>query len=331
MKTNNTNNANNANNINVKIPENVKPVKVDAPKVTAKRGISVKSAVVANNPAISFETLLALDVVERNGDGNYNITDATNNAREYLKAANSALESKITDSATAVLLASIGKNTEQAAKAGRRAATAMALFDMNGAYKSYGYKSAAAMFSALYPNLADSTIWNYINVGKEIYIPAKASKAPLYLKELATLEPGTALSAVGALRDENARKLLPAALEKAKKDKNSKKLTQSIVKAASKAARNPEKTDTKKEDGTKGTDAKDEKAKADVVLMENKAAYAAGLQVCIQKGIYIPETQEQPFTIDDANKNELKTLFDNAIKEGNSALLLEVLRDYLTR
>ena len=327
MKTNNTNNANN----NVKIPENVKPVKVDAPKVTAKRGISVKSAIVANNPAISFETLLALDVVERGADGNYNVTDATENAREYLKAANSALESKVTDNATAVLLASIGRNTEQAAKAGRRAATAMALFDMNGAYKDYGYKSAAAMFSALYPNLADSTIWNYINVGKEIYIPAKASKAPLYLKELATLEPGTALSAVGALRDENARKLFPAELEKAKEAKNSKTLTQSIVKAASKAARNPEKTDTKKEDGTKGTDAKDEKAKADVKVLEIKAAYGAGVYRCIQKGIYIPETQEQPFTIDDANKTEFITLCNNAILEGCSSLMLEVLRDYFTK
>lgn len=314
---------------NVTIPENPAPVKVDAPKVTAKREMTVKTDNTVTVPSISFDTLLALGIVEKNSVGEYNATKAADAARDYLKDANSALASKISDDSLAVLLASVGQNTEAVRRAGKKVALAMALVDANETYKEYGYKSTSALFRALYPSLADSTVWNYINTGKEIYIPAQAKNAPAYLKDIAELEPGTALSAVGVLRDKEALKRFPAALKKAKEEKNSNRITQTILKAAAKAARNPE--TKKKEDGTAGTDKKDDKAQSDVNRQEKRAVLETGLRMWIQRGIYNSDTEETPFTVSDDCKKEGINYLKNAIKNGDADIVLEIMIDFFMK
>lgn len=267
-------------------------------------------------PAVTIETLVSLDIVDTNAKGEYNAKKAVKNARDNLTALNVGHWTDNVSPAVAILLDSVGQNTAQAQKAGRRAALAMALVDANQTYATIvspagtPFKSASALFRALYPNLADSTVRNYINTGKAIYLPATNPKAPAYLKELATLEPGTALSAVGALNDENARKSLPSAIEAAKKTHGGK-LTQSALKEAVKKAKNPE--PAKKEDGTKGTANKDAKAAADM----NREAWKA----LVRRGMTMESKgNERYIYIYESLMQSAKELFRAASKDGESAL-----------
>lgn len=265
---------------NVTVTENPAPTKIEMPKITAKRDLAVpteKSIPSTPTPSISFDTLLSMGIVEKNKSGKYNATADAKAAREYLRKANPNLAAKVDSDSLAVLLASVGQNTEAVQRAGKKVALAMALVDINETYKQYAYKNTSSLFRALYPTLADSTIWNYINTGKEIYLPAQSENAPEYLKELAELEPGTALFAVGVLRDENASKRFPKEIAKEKKERKSGRITQSILKAAAKAARNPEKA--KKEDGTAGTDKKDAKASAEMEKNAWKALVRRGMTI----------------------------------------------------
>lgn len=313
-------------------PVNVKiappKIKIDPPKVTAVKELSNPAT-----PPITFDSLLAMDIVQRNAKGTFNATTATSDARKYLNEIDKNLTSAITDNALAVLIASVGRNTEAARRAGKRAATALALIDVNRGFQRIvnpatgtPFKNTSSLFRTLYPALADSTIWNYINVGKEIYLPAQAPDAPEYLKVLAELEPGTALSAVGALKDEESRKRLPAAI-KTEMKAHGGKLTQSALKAAAKAARNPNGTKDK-EDGTKGTEAKDAKAKAEVSELAKKEALNKGLREWIQPGIH--DDDETPFYVNDSCLNKAKTYLKNAIEQGDANLVLELMIELFT-
>lgn len=317
-------------------PESTTPanLKIDPPKVTAVKELSAPTNPAA--PPITFESLLAMDIVQRNARGAFNASSATNDARKYLNEIDKNLTSAITDNALAVLIASVGRNTEVARRAGKRAATALALIDVNRGFQrivnpatGMPFKNTSSLFRALYPTLADSTIWNYVNVGKEIYLPAQAPDAPEYLKVLAELEPGTALSAVGALKDEASRKRLPAAI-KTEMKAHGGKLTQSALKAAAKAARNPGGTKPK-EDGTKGTEAKDGKAQSDTAMLEKREALKAGLRAWIQRGLYDGATDETPFTVSSDCRKEGETYLRNAIKNGDANLVLEIMIDFFVK
>ena len=161
------------------------------------------------------------------------------------------------------IAASVITNAKAAATAGRKVAIALALMEESGEYASLkapngrAFKSAGELFSALFPTLAYSTTRSYLNAGKTIYLPAMRGELEEGLMPLANLEPGTALSACAALNDAEARKRLPATLKAAQGD--SKRLTQSMVKSAVKAARTADKPKDESTDNTvptKGTDAK---------------------------------------------------------------------------
>ena len=173
----------------------------------------------------------------------------------------------------------------------------------------------------MFPNMADSTIWNYLNAGKEIYLPAARGTLPPELMILDTLEPGTALSAVGALRDDNVRKFLPKALSDATTDSNGNKtkLTQSKLKAAVKAAKEAAKVPVHG-DETAPTAAKDEKAAHKTAVEELRAALVKVLRPDKTK-------DEIVMTLDKDEKADWKVMIENALKAPeNAVLFVEALK-----
>lgn len=217
----------------------------------------------------------------------------------------------------AVIAGNVLNNAKAAAKAGRAVALSLAMIDESQEYKRvlnpYGkpFKSSAELFHALFPSIADSTVWSYLNVGKEIYLPAARGALPDNLKVLATLEPGTALSAVGALRDETVRKCLPKAISDVIADKG--KLSQSGLKAAVKAAREAAKAPIHG-DETSPTAAKDAKAAHETAVAELRAA--------MNKVLRPDKTKDEVvLSIDADEKADWKAMLDNALKAPDSAVL----------
>lgn len=219
--------------------------------------------------------------------------------------------------ALAVIAGNVLSNAKAAAKAGRAVSLSLAMIDEAQEYKRvlnpYGkpFKSSAELFHALFPTLADSTVWNYLNVGKEIYLPASRNALPENLAVLDTLEPGTALSAVGALRDETVRKHLPKAIADIVTDKG--KLTQSGLKAAVKAAKEAAKVPVHG-DETNGTSAKDAKAQHETAVAELRAA--------MNKILRPDKTKDETvLSIDADEKSDWKVMLDNALKSTDAAVL----------
>lgn len=217
----------------------------------------------------------------------------------------------------AVIANNVVSSAKAAARAGRSAALSLALIDDAQEYKNvmnpYGkpFKSTSELFRAMFPNIADSTIWNYLNAGKEIYLPAARGALPDNLMVLNTLEPGTALSAVGALRDENVRKYLPGAIADVMADKG--KLSQSGLKAAVKAAKEKAKVPTHS-DETNPTDAKDAKAIHATAVAEMRAALVKVFRTDKSKDEII-------MTLDADEKADWKVLIENAIKTPDNAMI----------
>ena len=217
----------------------------------------------------------------------------------------------------AVVAGNVLSNAKAVSKAGRAVALSLAIIDDAEEYKRvlnpYGkpFKSSTELFRALFPTLADSTIWNYLNVGKEIYLPASRHALPDNLTILATLEPGTALSAVGALRDQEARKHLPKAIADVIADKG--RLTQTGLKAAAKAAKEAVKAPTHG-DETNGTPAKDAKAQHKTAIAELRAA--------MNKVLRPDKTKDETvLSIDADEKGDWKAMLDNALKSPEAAVL----------
>lgn len=217
----------------------------------------------------------------------------------------------------AVIANNVLSSAKAAARAGRSASLSLALIDDSQEYKNvlnpYGkpFKSTTELFRALFPNLAESTLWNYLNAGKEIYLPAARGALPENLMILNTLEPGTALSAVGALRDENVRKYLPKAINDVIAEKG--KLSQAGLKAAVRAAKEAAKAPVHG-DETKGTSAKDAKAARDTAIAEHRAA--------LHRILRDDKTKDEiVMTIDNDEKADWKALLDNALKTPESAVL----------
>ena len=194
----------------------------------------------ANNSAMPAPSALSADLLKSVAlDDSVTAKDAET-ARELIRAKGGYFPENGSDF-LAVVAASVINPPTPDAVVGRGEALSFALIDESQEYKRllspYGepFKSVQELIRAMFPTLADSTVYNYLNAGKEIYLPASRGALPDDLMILAMLAPGTALSAVGVLRDKIVRKYLPKALKDAMEPDG--KLTQSRLKAAVKAAK----------------------------------------------------------------------------------------------
>lgn len=274
------------------------------------------------NNAVANVSPLSVDILVNQGF----ISKADAKAAKAAKAAIRAEGGYFPESGSdtlALVANNVISATKAAARAGRSASLSLALIDESQEYKRvknpYGkpFKSTTELFRALFPNIADSTIYNYLNAGKEIYLPAARGALPEDLMILNTLEPGTALSAVGALRDDTVRQYLPKAISDVVADKG--KLSQSGLKAAVKAAKEAAKAPVKT-DGTNPTEAKDAKAAHETAIAELRAA--------LNKVLRPDKTKDEiMFTIDSDEKADWKNMLDNALKAPESAVLfIEALK-----
>ncbi len=170
------------------------------------------------------------------------------------------------------LASTILKNSKVAAETGRKTAIALALIEESGEYMRLKtpsgryFKSASELFAAMFPTLAQSTIRNYLNAARTVYLPAAKGTLEPELMPLNDLEPGTVMCVCSAMNDKNARKALPQALKEVQGDKP--RITQTMVKNATKIAKaQAEKAssttpsnDIERPDGTTPTPESDEKA-----------------------------------------------------------------------
>ncbi len=170
------------------------------------------------------------------------------------------------------LASTVIKSAKIAAETGRRTALALALIEESGEYMRLKtpsgryFKSASELFAAMFPTLAQSTIRNYLNAARTVYLPAAKGTLEPELMPLNDLEPGTVMCVCSAMNDKEARKALPQALKEVQGDKP--RITQTMVKNATKIAKaQAEKastttpsSDIERPDGTTPTPESDEKA-----------------------------------------------------------------------
>lgn len=225
----------------------------------------------------------------------------------------------VPDGASETLLAcaaSVVKNAKEALNAGRKTALALAVIERTEEYKvlkgpnGKPFKSASQLFAAMFPNLAESTVRNYLNAGRTVYLPYAEGKLESDFAFLNDLEPGTVLSMCGALNDKKARKALPAVL---KENKTAERPTQSAVKKAAAEARKVASPDKAKENGTSGTANKDAKAAADTAAEE--------LRVAIKK-VFMPDyiDGELHMIVGEDRIGQYKALMTEACRNPESAL-----------
>ena len=214
--------------------------------------------------------------------------------------------------------ASVVQNAKSAASAGRKTALALALMEESKEYQHLKgpddkyFKSVTAVFAAMFPTLASSTARNYLNAGRTVYLPASRGELEPELMILDTLEPGTALSACGALNDETARKALPAAIKEVMGNK--KTLSQSALKKAVQTARKTDSDEpTDRENGTSPTPRSDIEA-ADATELE-------ALRVAIKR-VFMPDDVEGElhFTIGEDRRRDFVTMIAAASRDSDSAL-----------
>lgn len=227
-----------------------------------------------------------------------------------------------TDASDALIIAAsrILTNAKQAAKAGRTASLYLALIDDAEEYKrvkdAYGnnFKNMGTFCKVLFPSLADSTLRNYLNVGKAIYLPAERGTLDADLMVLNDLEPGTALFAVGALNDDKVRAELPAILKTAK-EKNGGKLSQSVLKSAVKEAKETAGKPKRNSTLTANSDAKN----AHKTEVET-------LRAAIAKAFAVDKSADElhlslDLSDDETGMKVMRKLLEDAAKNGDAASL----------
>lgn len=275
-----------------------------------------------NSMSVVSSTPLSYDILVKEGFMTKADAAKANAAKAAIRADGGYFPENGSD-VLAVIANNVLSSAKAAARAGRSAALSLALIDQAEEYKKvlnpYGrpFKSTAELFRALFPSIAESTIYNYLNAGKEIYLPAARGTLPDNLKILNTLEPGTALSAVGALRDESVRKELPKAISDVIAEKG--KLSQAGLKAAVKAAKEAAKA-PKKDNGTNPTAKSDAKNAHDTAVIE--------LRVAMNKILRPDKTKDEiVMSIDADEKADWKAMLDNALKTPDAAtLFVEALK-----
>lgn len=101
-------------------------------------------------------------------------------------------------------------------------------FEVDDAGKSF--KSENAFLRAILPNYSMSTVSLYADVGATIYVPAALGQLD-DIPGIADITPGNAKFLLSALKDDNKRKALPAALESAREASNGRLSQKAIVSA----------------------------------------------------------------------------------------------------
>lgn len=153
-------------------------------------------------------------------------------SRAAIEAAGGIVPSNA-DSQFIALMGAALNNSRQAAKSVRNAATAVAyVVDLGYVDTLVGkngktFSSANALMKAVLPELSDSTIRAYLNVGKTFYLPAAKGTLSPTLLPFAELEPGTATNATVLANDPELTGVIPSLIGKYQ---SGGKLTQKAVK-----------------------------------------------------------------------------------------------------
>lgn len=161
-------------------------------------------------------------------------------SRAAITAAGGNLPTNADDQFVALMGAAL-TNSRQAAKSVRNAATAIAyavdlgyvdtLVGSNGKT----YTSANALMKAVLPELSDSTIRAYLNVGKTFYLPAAKGTLNPALLPFAELEPGTATNATILANDAELTGVIPSLIGKYQSGKLTQKAVKELVREAKEA------------------------------------------------------------------------------------------------
>lgn len=203
------------------------------------------------------------------------------------------------------LAATVSRNSKMAARAAREAATALGILEITKAYATLTgpdgktFKSAKAFYTALFPNMSPKTIASYVNAAKTIYIPALTpddSPKGQAIAKLSKLEPGTALSACGALNNETSADKFAQYVNNYVEDGG--KLTQSAVKELASTARKIADPFAQTISGTTLTDEEAAKAKRETMYANWKATALKCLVIDRADGethITIPEDRKAEF------------------------------------
>ena len=240
------------------------------------------------------------------------------------------------------LLGTIMAHTRALETAKSKIALAFAIVDETGEYErmhdmnNKPFKSAKALFMAVFPSISDSTARNYLACGKQVYLPALRGTLDSGVQKLAQVEPGMLQFALSSLKREDEKEELVKQLAKVKPNSKGKYSAADIkgaVNKAKEAVKSKDKTkveDSKnenpeRENGTAGTDKKDEKAKKDI----DRAAFKTALVQAIA-----PEfsNDEIHFTIGEDRVARFKNTLKEASKDPNSAkLFIDVLLEIVEK
>jgi len=216
------------------------------------------------------------------------------------------------------LVAAVGTGTKAIENAKRTIAISVALMEETGEYANLlapsgkPFKSARDLFRAAYPALADSTIRNYLDIGRNLYLPALRNELSPTLKALAERDPGTVQAAMSSLKDDTKRKAFEKALSEVKP--GPKGYTSKQVSDAVKAVKAVNKPDKSKENGT--------------VLTDKKAAKAAGeerleaVRVALKQALAPDWTEgELHMTVGEERVARFMSTVKTATADGEAALL----------
>lgn len=234
------------------------------------------------------------------------------------------------------LLGNVMANTRALETAKSKIALAFAIMDETNEYERMHdmngkpFKSAKALFMAVFPSISDSTARNYLACGKQVYLPALKGTLDSGVQKLAQVEPGMLQFALSSLKKEEEKEELVKQLAKVKPNSKGKYSAADIrgavnkAKEAAKGKDNATGKDSKdekppRENGTAGTDKKDEKAKREVDRAALKTALIQVLAPDHSNG-------EIHFTIGEDRVARFRNTLKEAAKNPNTAkLFLEVL------
>lgn len=233
------------------------------------------------------------------------------------------------------LLGNIMANTRALETAKSKIALAFAIMDETQEYNKMHdmngkpFKSAKALFMAVFPSISDSTARNYLACGKQVYLPALKGTLDTGVQKLAQVEPGMLQFALSSLKKEDEKEELIKELSKVKPNSKGRYSAADIkgcVNKAKEAVKNKDKPKAadskedkpKRENGTAGTVRKDENAKKEVDRAALKTALIQALAPEHSNG-------EIHFTIGEDRVKRFKNTLREAIKNPNTAkLFLEV-------
>lgn len=237
------------------------------------------------------------------------------------------------------LLGNIMANTRALETAKSKIALAFAIVDETNEYAKMHdmngkpFKSAKELFRAVFPSIGDSTARNYLACGREIYLPALRGTLDVGLQKLAETEPGMLQFALSSVRKEDEKEELMKQLTKIRPNSKGKYSAADIKGAVNKAKEavkakgtvNDTDDNEPRENGTAGTEKKDEKAKRDTERAAFKTAMIQAL--CPEKS-----DGEIHLTIGEDRVARFRATLKEGIKNPNAGkLILEILLEIIEK